>query len=39
VQVTLPDGTAIDYLIDGRNRRVGKKVDGTLAARVKLVAA
>jgi RHS repeat-associated protein len=30
--VTLPDGTAIDYLIDGQNRRVGKKVNGTLVA-------
>lgn len=28
--VTLPDGTEIEYLIDGRNRRVGKKVDGVL---------
>jgi RHS repeat-associated protein len=28
--VTLPDGTAIAYLIDGQNRRIGKKVNGTL---------
>lgn len=28
--VTLADGTVIDYVIDGRNRRVGKKVNGTL---------
>src|SRR3989338_8938658 len=28
--VDLPDGTALDYLADGRNRRVGKKVNGTL---------
>ncbi|HPA27414.1 MAG TPA: RHS repeat-associated core domain-containing protein [Acidobacteriota bacterium] len=28
--VLLPDGTLIDYIIDGRNRRVGKKVNGTL---------
>jgi RHS repeat-associated protein len=28
--VTLPDGTHIDYVIDGSNRRVGKKVNGTL---------
>lgn len=28
--VTLPDGTEIEYLIDGRDRRVGKKVDGVL---------
>jgi len=28
--VKLPDGRQIQYLIDGKNRRVGKKVDGTL---------
>lgn len=28
--VTLPDGTEIEYVIDAQNRRVGKKVDGTL---------
>jgi RHS repeat-associated protein len=28
--VTLPSGTQIEYIIDGRNRRVGKKVNGTL---------
>ena len=28
--VTLPDGTQIDYVIDGENRRIGKKVNGTL---------
>ena len=28
--VTLPDGTLIEYVIDGRNRRIGKKVNGTL---------
>ncbi|HLK36191.1 MAG TPA: RHS repeat-associated core domain-containing protein [Polyangiaceae bacterium] len=27
---TLPDGTAIGYVIDARNRRVGKTVNGTL---------
>ncbi len=27
---TLPGGPAIEYLIDGRNRRVGKKVGGSL---------
>ncbi len=30
VSVTLPDGTEIEYLIDGRNRRIGKRVDGSL---------
>ncbi len=30
IQVTLPGGLTIDYLIDGRNRRVGKKVNGAL---------
>src|SRR5439155_6285957 len=28
--VTLPDGTNIDYVIDGQNHRVGKKVNGAL---------
>jgi RHS repeat-associated protein len=28
--VTLPGGTAVDYLVDGENRRVGKKVGGVL---------
>jgi RHS repeat-associated protein len=28
--VVLPNGTRIDYVIDGQNRRVGKKVNGTL---------
>ncbi|TGG89401.1 hypothetical protein E4656_19895 [Natronospirillum operosum] len=28
--VTLPDGTEIEYVIDGQNRRVGKKRDGEL---------
>ncbi|HUU01400.1 MAG TPA: RHS repeat-associated core domain-containing protein [Myxococcota bacterium] len=27
--VTLPDGTEIRYIIDGRNRRVGKEINGT----------
>jgi RHS repeat-associated protein len=27
--VDLPGGTPIDYVIDGRNRRIGKKVNGT----------
>jgi uncharacterized protein RhaS with RHS repeats len=30
--VTLPDGTAIAYVVDGLNRRVGKKVNGTLVS-------
>jgi RHS repeat-associated protein len=28
--VALPDGTKIEYVIDGQNRRVGKKVNGKL---------
>jgi RHS repeat-associated protein len=28
--VTLPGGPQIDYVIDGRNRRIGKQVNGTL---------
>ncbi|MDC8013016.1 RHS repeat-associated core domain-containing protein [Tahibacter soli] len=28
--VDLPDGTDVDYVIDGLNRRVGRKVDGAL---------
>jgi YD repeat-containing protein len=27
---TLPDGTQIEYVIDGQNRRIGKKVNGVL---------
>ncbi|MEA3411387.1 MAG: RHS repeat-associated core domain-containing protein, partial [Pseudomonadota bacterium] len=30
MQVTLPGDTVIDYVIDGRNRRIGKKVNGEL---------
>ncbi|MBI4334830.1 MAG: glucosaminidase domain-containing protein [Chloroflexi bacterium] len=30
VAVTLPDGTQIEYILDGRNRRIGKKVNGIL---------
>lgn len=30
IGVTLPDGTQIDYIIDGANRRIGKKVNGLL---------
>jgi RHS repeat-associated protein len=29
-EVNLPDGTTVQYVIDGQNRRVGKKVNGTL---------
>jgi RHS repeat-associated protein len=28
--VTLPNGTTIDYVIDGQNRRIGKKANGVL---------
>jgi RHS repeat-associated protein len=28
--VTLPSGTQIEYVIDGQNRRIGKKVNGVL---------
>jgi RHS repeat-associated protein len=28
--VALPDSTVIDYVVDGRNRRIGKIVDGVL---------
>jgi RHS repeat-associated protein len=31
--VTLPNGTVIDYEIDGLNRRIGKKVNGLLKVR------
>ncbi len=30
VSVTLPSGNLIEYVIDGSNRRIGKKVDGVL---------
>ena len=30
VRVVLPGGTQIDYLIDGLNRRIGKRVNGAL---------
>jgi RHS repeat-associated protein len=29
-KVILPTGSTIEYVIDGQNRRIGKKVDGTL---------
>lgn len=28
--VTLPDNTQITYLVDGQNRRIGKRINGTL---------
>ncbi|MCK5178755.1 MAG: RHS repeat-associated core domain-containing protein [Candidatus Omnitrophica bacterium] len=30
MDVTLPDGTNISYVIDGQNRRIGKRVNGSL---------
>ncbi len=30
ISVILPSGTTIEYVVDGRNRRIGKKVNGTL---------
>ncbi len=30
IAVTLPDTTQVDYIIDGANRRIGKKVNGIL---------
>ena len=30
IAVGLPDGTAVEYVIDGQHRRVGKKVNGVL---------
>jgi RHS repeat-associated protein len=32
-RVVLPGGTVIDYVIDAMNRRIGKKVNGTLVRR------
>jgi YD repeat-containing protein len=29
-QVRLPNGTVIEYLVDGQNRRIGKKLNGVL---------
>lgn len=31
LSVSLADGRNVRYVVDGRNRRVGKKVDGKLA--------
>lgn len=30
LHLTLPDGTQLDYIIDGQSRRIGKKVNGAL---------
>ncbi len=30
LRVDLPDGRRIDYIVDGGNRRIGKKIDGVL---------
>jgi RHS repeat-associated protein len=30
ITVTLPDGTELEYLVDGKNRRIGKRVNGAL---------
>ena len=30
LQVTLPDGRIVEYIVDGRNRRIGKRIDGAL---------
>jgi len=30
INVTLPDGTVINYIIDAANRRIGKKVNGSI---------
>ncbi|KMQ52293.1 Rhs family protein [Chitinispirillum alkaliphilum] len=33
LSVTLPDGTNIQYIIDGRNRRTGRRVNGSLISK------
>jgi YD repeat-containing protein len=33
LSVSLPNGTLIEYLVDGHGRRVGKKVNGTIVKR------
>lgn len=30
LEVTLPTGVAVSYVVDGQNRRVGKRIDGSL---------
>jgi RHS repeat-associated protein len=30
IEVDLPDGTLVEYVVDGRNRRVGRKANGQL---------
>jgi len=33
ISVTLPDSAVIDYIIDGKNRRIAKKIDGVVTYR------
>ena len=33
-RVSLPNGSQIDYLIDGQNRRIGKNINGTRVQRI-----
>ena len=33
MSATLPDNTQIEYIIDGLNRRIGKRVNGSLVQR------
>ncbi|NMB75804.1 MAG: RHS repeat protein, partial [Myxococcales bacterium] len=34
-QVTLPTGTVIEYVVDGKNRRLAKKVNGVMTRRTR----
>ncbi len=34
ISVLLPDGKLVEYVIDGKNRRIGKKVDGVFEYRL-----
>jgi RHS repeat-associated protein len=31
ISVTMPNGTKVNYILDGKNRRMGREVNGTLA--------
>src|SRR5207237_5888400 len=31
IRATLPDGAALEYVVDGRSRRIGKRMNGVLA--------